>query len=350
MHLRARFVSAVTWVVVLFLVSSTAILGQAPPAAKKAPGFQPKVPIFQPKTVAQPAKPAPAGNQAAKGKELPKPEDVSLETKDGVSLRATFYASTLKKEAVPIIMIHGLDGQRGDYHSLAIYLQTLGHASIVPDLRGHGQSKVQKRLDGTTTTLEAEKLNKLGLEEMLYDIQACKKFLLEKNNAGELNIEQLCVIGSELGAILAVRWAAADWSLQDLPAYKQGKDVKALVLLSPIASVKGVTMRDALAFPPVQSRLSIMFVAGLKDTKSAAEAKKLYNSLQAHHPKASDDKEDRLKSQDLFLIQPDVKLSGTEMLTTATGVPQNIAKFIDLRLVNRKADLAWQDRKNPLGN
>jgi pimeloyl-ACP methyl ester carboxylesterase len=315
------------------------------------PKFVPPQKTFVPPQKAATGQPKPLPMPAkGKGPKLPDPEDISLETKDGVSLKATFYPGTAKKEAVPIIMVHGFDGQRGDYHALAVELQRAGHASIAPDLRGHGQSKVQKRLDGTTVTLEAEKLTRPSLEDMVYDVLACKKFLMERNNAGELNIEQLCIIGADLGAILAARFAAYDWSLQDLPAYKQGKDVKALVLLSPPASFKGVTLRDALAFPPVQERLSIMFAAGLKDTKATTEAKKLYNSLQAHHPRLPDDEAERQKLQELFLIQPDVSLSGTKLLSGGTGLPQRIARFIEQRLVSRKADFAWQDRKNPLGN
>jgi len=45
---------------------------------------------------------------------FPEPENVSLETKDGVSIKATYYASKLKKKAVPIIMLHGWGGNRGD--------------------------------------------------------------------------------------------------------------------------------------------------------------------------------------------------------------------------------------------
>jgi pimeloyl-ACP methyl ester carboxylesterase len=294
--------------------------------------------------------PKPALPQAKRGPKLPEPEDVSLETRDGMTIKATYYPGTAKKEAAAVIMIHGLEGQGGDFHGLAVFLQSLGHASITPDLRGHGQSKVQKRLDGTPVTLEPEKLNKAALEDMVYDVQACKKFLMEKNNAGELNIEQLCVIGADLGAILGVRFAAYDWSQQDLPAYKQGKDVKAIVLLSPVASVKGMTLREAIAYPPVQTQLSMMFVAGQKDTKSAGEAKKLYNTLQAHHPKLPEGKEERAKLQDLFLIDPPGNLSGTKLLASGTSVPRDIAAFIESRLVARKAEFAWQDRKNPLDN
>jgi pimeloyl-ACP methyl ester carboxylesterase len=339
------------WLIVLGLVIGHAFgiaqgqvpgkKGTAPPPKTVAP---PKGPLPSQKAIPPTARPVPPTTK--KGPKVPEPEDVSLETRDGVSIKATYYPGTAKKEAVPVIMIHGLEGQRGDFHALALHLQGLGHASIVPDLRGHGQSKTQKRLDGTSVTLEAEKLTRPALEAMVLDVQACKKFLMEKNNAGELNIEQLCVVGAELGAIIAVRFAAADWSLQDLPAYKQGKDVKALVLLSPAPSVKGLTLREALGYPPVQSQLSIMLVAGSRDSKSTAEAKKLHNSLEVHH--RSKGSEDDPKNQDLYLIQPDAALAGTKLLSEQ--VRQTIAKFVELRLANRKAEFSWQERTNPLGN
>jgi pimeloyl-ACP methyl ester carboxylesterase len=355
MHVRGRFcfsLSRMAWVVAWLFVSGSGFsaLAQAPPnPAKKGP-FQPPAKVTPPATKG----PGAAPTAKMKGAKTAEPEEVSLETKDGLTLKATFYPGSEKdkkiKETVPIIMLHGLEGQRGDYHALALYLQSLGHASLVPDLRGHGQSKVQKRGDGATVTLEAEKMNRTGLEDMWRDVEACKKFLWERNNAGEVNIEQLCIIGAEFGSILAVRFAAYDWSLPDLPAYKQGKDVKALVLLSPPTSVKGVTLREAFNVPAVQSMISIMFIAGSKDSKSSAEAKKLYNSLQSHHPKLPDEEAQKLKSQELFLIQPETSLSGTKLLGSATGVSQKIAKFIELRLVDRKADFPWQERKNPLGN
>jgi pimeloyl-ACP methyl ester carboxylesterase len=294
-----------------------------------------------------PAAPPPA--QKGKGPKLPEPEDVALETNDGINIKATYYPGTAKKEAVPIIMVHDIDGQRGDFHGLALSLQTLGHASIVPDLRGHGQSKVQKRADGSTITLSADKLLKPDLEAMIRDVEACKKFLLAKNNAGECNIEQLCVVGAEFGSIIAVRWAAYDWSAPVLPNFKQGQDVKALVLLSPIASYKGITFREAMTSAAVSRELSMLIVAGTGDTKSAAEAKKVYNSLSALHPKVAEGDDKALEIKDLFLLQPETKLSGTKLLDPSLGVTRGIAKFIDLRLVKKKADFAWQERRSPLG-
>lgn len=312
------------------------VRGQIPPAKKP---LQPPVPM---PPVAK--KPGPA----SKGPKLPEPEDVSLETKDGVALKATYYPGTAKKETVPLIMLHGLGGQRGEYHRLALFLQTLGHASIVPDLRGHGQSKLQK-VDGVTRTLEADNLTRRDLEAMLQDVEVCKKFLLDKNNEGELNIELLCVVGAEFGSIIAARWAAYDWSVRNLPAYKQGQDVKALVFLSPVQAMKAVSMREALAHPALQKLLSVLVIVGADDSKGLSEARKIHGLLHGHRPKPPADREEALKVQDLFLIDNvPTNLSGTRLLGRGLRVEENIARFLDLRLVARKADFPWQERRSPL--
>ena len=69
-------------------------------------------------------------------------------------------------------------------------------------------------------------------------MKAVKDFLWERNNAGELNIDKLCVVGAEMGASVALNFALADALDQDSnrvlrPDYKLGRFVKALVLISP---------------------------------------------------------------------------------------------------------------------
>ena len=288
--------------------------------------------------------------QAAKKPKYPPPEDITLETSDGASIRATWYAGLAKKESVPIIMVHGWEGSRGEYDQLAKGLQTLGHSSIVPDLRGHGDSKTQKLASGGSKALELDKMRGRELEAMTYDLEACKKFLMEKNNAGECNIDMLCVIGADFGTILALRYAALDWSVPNLPAFRQGQDVKALILLSPSQAEKGLTVRDALAHPAIQSQLSVMLVAGKQDSKGTQEAKRLHTTLQAHRPKPPTDPEEQKKKQDVFLVQPETSLKGTKLLGSGLPVSQNIARFLDLRLASKKGEFPWQERKNPLNN
>src|SRR2546423_671832 len=189
MHVRGLLsglvLSLLVWTVVAGLASA-----QAPPTAKKpvpptgkAPVPPQKTPVPPQKATVPPTAKTPVPPSSAKGPKVPEPEDISLETKDGLTIKATYYKGTANKEAVPVIMVHGIGGQRGDFHALGVYLQSLGHAAIAPDLRGHGQSKTQKGPTGVPITIDPEKLNKGALDAMVADIQACKKYLLERHNA-----------------------------------------------------------------------------------------------------------------------------------------------------------------------
>lgn len=282
--------------------------------------------------------------------QIPEPEPIEIQTKDGVNLKCTWYAGTLKKQSVPIIMVHGWEGQRGEFDPLAKGLQSLGHAVICPDLRGHGESLSRTTPDGGSEEIDLAKLKPKDLEGMIYDLQACKKFLLEKNNAGELNINSLCVIGSEFGCIVAMQWAAYDWSAPILPALKQGQDVKAMVLLSPVQAHKGLRMSEALSHPAVKSKIAMMIVAGKQDRAGTGDAKRIHSTLVPHHPKPSGDAEEDRRKLDLFLDQPETSLRGTELLNNALKIPNRIANFIKLRLADRQDDNPWSDRTSPLGN
>jgi pimeloyl-ACP methyl ester carboxylesterase len=293
--------------------------------------------------------------KAAPGKEepkLPEPEDINRESKDGVALKMTYYAGTQGKKSVPLILIHGWGGQRGDMSELALRLQTLGHACLSIDMRGHGQSLKLKATDAKGDVifkdLDKEDFRQAGLISMGQDIETAKKFLLEKNNAGECNIEALGIVACDVMCITAMRWSMADWNVQSLPAFKQGQDVKALVLLSPVNSFKGYNAVDFITHPAAKKQLSIMLVAGMEDAKSLAEAKRLNSKLQPFHPKPSGDQDLDRKNLDLFLVTPETNLQGSKLLSRALPVSNNIANFLMLRLVDKQDQYIWSDRKSPL--
>jgi pimeloyl-ACP methyl ester carboxylesterase len=186
---------------------------------------------------------------------LPPVEQLTLETKDAVLIRCTYFpggvfeeprqegeeprfARRPGKEVVPVILLHGWEGGRGEFDFLARMLQRRGHALLAPDLRGHGESTTRRLLTGAQQTVSRDSFRSDDLYAMVLDVEACKRFLLEKNNLAELNIELLCVIGADLGAAVALNWAQHDWNWPQLPTFKQGRDVKALVLLSPWQSSK----------------------------------------------------------------------------------------------------------------
>ncbi len=287
-----------------------------------------------------------ASGQAKKKDEIAEPETISLDTKDGVQLKATYYAGTLGKKAVPVLMVHGWKGQQDEYVKIALALQQTGHAMMTVDLRGHGLSTRQKMRDGEIKEIDLERMRPADLKNMVFDLEACKKFLVEKNNVGELNVSALCVVAAEFGCIIALQWAVLDWSVKNLPAYRQGQDVQAIALLSPVESFKGATAREAITSQVMKANaISRMIAVGSADTRALQEARRLHSTWERFQGRQIEDEE----KQDLFFHTADTKLQGTQLLDLrAFNIGRDLAKFISRRLVNQMDNFPWEERKRPV--
>jgi pimeloyl-ACP methyl ester carboxylesterase len=283
----------------------------------------------------------PIGAAVEKQDDKPEPpQEATLRTADNITLAATFYPSKLGKEAVPVVLLHASKGSRGDFEELALELQRAGQAVMVPDLRGHGDSTQSRFADRAAELRTADYLAMAD-----EDMEAVKNYLMIRNNAGELNIEKLCLVGVEMGAAVAINWAARDWSWPILTTGKQGQDVKALVLVSPEWSFKGMRISEAMAHPNIRSDLSVMIIAGKGSSKAMQEAKRLHNALEKYHPLPPADL--AAEKQTLWLKTPQTSLQGMRLLNEKSmHVDDMIARFIQLRLV--KKQIPWSDRKHPL--
>ena len=296
-----------------------------------------------------------------KPRAIDKPEEIDLETEDGVTLKATYYASNKGKEAVPVVLLHAYGGSQVDYKELALGLQALGHAVLTPDLRGHGESTQTK----AGVEIKAEALRRVDFGNMaLRDLETVKGYLLKENNAKKLNIERLCIVSAEMSTVVALNWAAADWSSRDLGRFKQGRDVKVLVLLSPESNFKGLATRQALGQKALREEISFLFVVGSQDRKAAANATRMYNLIARFHRRGDGKKEPYLAS--LPAKNQSTKLLGLPNLTVASLRSPSLDKagkttaiaaakystedliqlFIVNRLVNNKK-LRWTDRTPP---
>jgi pimeloyl-ACP methyl ester carboxylesterase len=275
--------------------------------------------------------------QAPKEEPPPEPKVVTLRTDDDVTIVATYYGSLLGKDAVPVMLLHSSKGNRADLSDLALNLQKAGHAVIVPDLRGHGESSHR---GGGDRAVELRPADYQAMVEQ--DLETVKRFLRDRNNDGQLNIDKLCLVGVELGSVLAINFAARDWSWPVLAQGKQGQDVKALVLISPEWSFKGLRINEAVADPAVSRALAVLIVVGKGPSKPMQEAKRLYSAFEKHHPLPPPGSNNK---QMLWLRTPPTTLQGMALVKEKSMlVDQMIAKFIELRLV----DLAipWSERRN----
>lgn len=297
-----------------------------------------------------------ASAQPARSK-APPPVDVTLTTKDGVQLQATYYPSSAGKQAVPVVMLHDFNETRAVFDPLARTLQNppppaspaapqiASRAVLAIDLRGHGGSKSAQTASGSTVELQSNRFQPGDFRAMVdFDMEAVRSFLVEQNDAGKLNLNSLGLVGSGMGANVAMLWAEKDWSAPPLPVRKQGQDVKALVLLSPRWNFNGLLLRDPLRFPPIQRQLSILLAYGAEDKEVSKDCQDVIKILSRHHPEPPADRVEQLK--DFFVYAPETNLQGTKLLTSdAFGIGPNIFNFLEARL-GRQA-FPYSVRKNP---
>lgn len=303
----------------------------------------------QPTEPKSPAPPPAATNKKDKPKEIPPSENVTLETKDRVNLHCTWFPGVHQKESAAVILIHDWKSSRQSLLPLAQKLQKdLGCAVIVPDLRGHGDSV---HVVGGNLTIDPEKFGKADFPAVIADIEACKKFLIEKHNLGELNIELLTVLACHRTTPLAVTWAVADWSWPPLAGKKQGQDVKLLILLTPLRRFESVNLSNVLKAPVLASSqvdgiTTAMFWDPLQAT-SEKEASLMDTALsKGLGPQPAIEVADRWDR--IRLIRKTVETGGTgeELLGGDQGVLvlEEIAGVIKSKLVDRRDKYLWQDR------
>jgi len=284
----------------------------------------------------------------------PDPKPIELRTKDQVALTGTYFAGTKGENTVPIILIHGWEGVGGEFKPLAKYLQSLGHAVVVPDLRGHGESVQRRTADGETVSIDPKRMRVDEIAGMyLYDIERVKKYLLTEHNDGKLNIELLTIVGAEMGAIVAANWAKRDWSWPILPSLKQGQDVKALVLVSPKQAFKGLKLQRAYQHEAVR-KLSTLILVGADDRRAHSEAKRLHTKLKRFHASGSRNTKSESLPRTLFLAEFPTSLQGTNLIDAPVsdnklGPHQRIGAFIHDRVVSQQEIYAWEERGNPIG-
>ena len=230
-------------------------------------------------------------------KKMPAVERVKdLVTSDGVPLQLVYYPSQGKPTAT-VILVHDISGSEKTVRKLASGLQKAGCAVVVPDLRGHGGSKnddldVSKRklLSNQLRMIPASGGGRLrSTANIRGDIETVRNWLVEKEAEGDIDLEQLCVIGSGLGGTLAATWAVADWHWLPNTQGPQGQQVRTIILISPVWADQGISITNALnarttsgqvEVKPLLEHLPVMIIAGSDDRQSS----QLFQRLKGARP------------------------------------------------------------------
>lgn len=285
-------------------------------------------------------------------------ESTKVQTKDGVELSLTYYPSrqakdpALGKQVTPVVLLHDDKDTQGIFSSLVGRLQQTSRdpkqptfAVVTVDLRGHGTSVRQTALNGQTRQLDAAKLNRGDILAMsTQDMEAVRSFLVDKNDAGELNLNKLCLVGVGLGATVAVNWAARDWSVPPLLVGKQGQDVKALVLISPRWKFRGVPLQQALRVVPLKKGAAWLLVYGGQDSDQKTDAQRIYRQLEKFHPEPQS-----AQAPPRSLVETPVEstLAGSRLMSQiGEPIEEDVVKFLTTQVAGQ--ELPWSKRRNRL--
>ena len=147
------------------------------------------------------------------------PDDVTLETCDGLRLNGTWYAGNQNSDTV--IMLHAYKSatqSKGEWQSLAKALNTAGFAVLTFDFRGHGKSALAKAMSdkkkfcdvntypfnkycgeplnpNTIKAIDVKKFLPNYFPFLVNDIAAARRFVDQKNDNRECNSGRLYLIG-----------------------------------------------------------------------------------------------------------------------------------------------------------
>ena len=288
--------------------------------------------------------------QTARATEPLEVERVNITAADGMVLMADFYPVSTGRNS-PVVVLLGDSGEsRSVFRSLATRLQAPEEGEGTPmavlavDLRYQGDSTQQRTRDGSSSDMSGQKLAKRDIGMMVArDLEAVRAFLVDKNDKGQLNLNRLAYFGVGMGAVVAVNGAAVDWSAPMLQAGKQGKDVKALVLISPPWKYMGVPILDALRQPGVQQQVAFLMLYGKDDKASVRTAQKIVKQLERARGKMPEDDPNSSTHPSVLSIGGRTSLKGTKWLKQAgPNAEMLIAEYLEQYLV--EPDHPWQQR------
>ena len=339
------------------------ISGGSPDEKVETTAKEKKADIFD-RPVARKAAPAAKTTKAMVGNkgsgeledgELPEPEIVIVNSRlpgtEGINLSCTLFMSANSenrdesKLISPMILVHDWGGSKSDLAPLARHLQSSGHTVLVPDLRGHGRSTT---IVNQTETVDYSKFRKSDFVTVGQDLEACKRYLMQFNNEGKLNISMLSMLAVGDMCPIVTEWVLRDWSFASRGRIKQGKDVQALTLVSPKRKFKTFSMSQLTKAPLLSGKgawhIPTLVIWG-GESASAKETKAVYKSMAKYRPPSEAAMSvDRWAQQDLYQLDLPVALEGAELLRPNEALYRFIATFNQQKILLNAAQFPWQSR------
>ncbi|QDT69630.1 Alpha/beta hydrolase family protein [Planctomycetes bacterium MalM25] len=282
------------------------------------------------------------------------PVPIELTTKDGVLLTGTFFAADDAGRDTPIVVMLADEGESPRvFNRLALALQFSDNEEARPPmsvmtvaLRGQGDSTRVRLASGEVVQRRGARITPSDTAAMVkLDMEAVRQYLVDKNDAGELNLNRLCYLGVGFGALVATNAAAVDWAVPQLNRGKQGRDVKALILVSPPWKQLGLEMLAALRQPGVQSQVAVLVTYGDQLKSAANDAERIVRQLEKARPPVPEAVEGQPAPERTVISAPGKsRLQGTRWLKQAgRNGEAMIVRFLNERLA--EPEYEWTQRR-----
>jgi alpha-beta hydrolase superfamily lysophospholipase len=232
--------------------------------------------------------------------------NIKLTTADDIGIAAVYFPTEVAS-APAVVLVHGLGQTRDAWTGLATLLQRNGIAALALDLRGHGESTRKITAQGLQV-VNAQKFATQDYEEMLLDVNAAFDWLEEQPGIAKT---RLAVIGSSLGANIALRYAALNGEL------------RAVVLLSPGLVYRGLRTDEAIRKLPAKTALRV--IVSYNDAFAFESSKRL---VEMRHETVG-----TAAANTNELVTCTGNLHGTQMLESVAGLPQMIINWLKQTLL-----------------
>jgi pimeloyl-ACP methyl ester carboxylesterase len=302
---------------------------------------------------------------------------VPITTADGVELDGTYFRSPKTGRDCPcIIMVHKFasDRSKSDWINLASALQNEGYAVLTFDLRGHGGSTAlsspnmfwtvpynRNGIRGSSarkSVISYTDFRPAYFPFIANDVAAARRFFEQKNDAGEVNIHRLVIIGAQEGAGLGFLFTALEYNREyrvgvtalqsNGTSFNAGADIIAGVWLS-LSRTLAMPAGNGPNFdlpgwvrqhPTLRDRTPMCFIFGDKDNRARPDSEAVFRVLTG--PMSGRPEKHKL---DALLAIHGTDLAGAALLgQPALEVPGKVLTFVQKVLADRRV-VPWTEVK-----
>lgn len=163
-------------------------------------------------------------------------EVVRFMTSDGIEIVGDFERPAGAVSAGPfpvVILLHMYRSNRAAFKPLTAELNKAGFATLAIDFRGHGDSGGKLR-DALTRSVEQRDTQVFNA--MDGDVRAAYEFLAARK---DVDVSRLAIVGASVGCSIAMKYAAADRSVDAVVCLSPGLDYLGVDSKGPIKQLKG---------------------------------------------------------------------------------------------------------------